>query len=130
METAEFLTLLRKRVDALCPAGVQVEVTEIDSGMGVLVPRHHRLLHVAAAALEAEWGITPILMRSGGSIPVGELFQRLLGAPIVFMGVGLPDDNIHAPNEKLHLPNFRRLIRQTIRFLLALSYDAAPLPSV
>ena len=45
-------------------------------------------------------------MRSGGSIPIAGLFYDHLDVPVVMMGFGLPDDNLHAPNEKFHLPNF------------------------
>jgi acetylornithine deacetylase/succinyl-diaminopimelate desuccinylase-like protein len=49
-----------------------------------------------------------VYMRSGGSIPIVGVFQKSLGIPSVMMGFGLPDDNLHAPNEKFHLPNFYR----------------------
>jgi redox-sensitive bicupin YhaK (pirin superfamily) len=56
-------------------------------------------------------------MREGGSIPIGIVFQQELGAPVVFMGFGLADDNLHAPNEKMHLPNFYRGI-ETVTYML------------
>jgi hypothetical protein len=55
--------------------------------------------------------------RSGGSIPVVGTFQKFLKAPSVMMGFGLPDDNLHAPNEKFHIPNFYRGIETVGRFL-------------
>ncbi len=55
--------------------------------------------------------------RSGGSIPIVGLFQVHLGIPSVLMGFGLPDDNLHAPNEKLYLPNFFRGILAVARYL-------------
>ena len=56
-------------------------------------------------------------IRSGGSIPIVGDFDRHLGAPSVMMGFSLPDDNIHAPNEKFHLKNFELGIESLIRFL-------------
>jgi acetylornithine deacetylase/succinyl-diaminopimelate desuccinylase-like protein len=56
-------------------------------------------------------------LRSGGSIPVVNIFQELLGIPTVLMGFGLPDDRIHAPNEKFHLQNFFNGIATSICFL-------------
>ena len=55
-------------------------------------------------------------MRSGGSIPIVGLFDRHLGIPSVMPGFGLPDDNLHAPNEKLYLPNFFRGIDAMVRY--------------
>jgi acetylornithine deacetylase/succinyl-diaminopimelate desuccinylase-like protein len=56
-------------------------------------------------------------MRSGGSIPIVGSFLEHLGIPSVLIGFGLPDDNLHSPNEKFHLPNFRRGIAAVARYL-------------
>ena len=56
-------------------------------------------------------------MRSGGSIPIVGLFNEHLGIPSVLMGFGLPDDNLHSPNEKLHLANFYRGIDAVALYL-------------
>jgi acetylornithine deacetylase/succinyl-diaminopimelate desuccinylase-like protein len=61
-----------------------------------------------------------VYIRSGGSIPIVTQFQDDLKIPSVMMGVGLPDDNLHAPNEKFHLPNFHRGIEAIVRFLTIL----------
>jgi acetylornithine deacetylase/succinyl-diaminopimelate desuccinylase-like protein len=119
------LPLLRKRVAELCPPGVTMEVELIHGGEGVLVPLDNVYMRAAERALEQEWGRPVVYERSGGSIPVGALFTSVLGVPVIFMGTGLPDDNIHAPNEKYHLPNFYHLIRQAIRFLEIAGSDPA-----
>lgn len=121
----EVAKLLAKRVAELCPPGVQMHVTELSSGDAVLVPLDNVYMRAAERALEQEWGRPPVLERSGGSIPVGALFDSVLRVPVVFMGTGLPDDNIHAPNEKYHVPNFYHLIRQAIRFLEIVGNDPA-----
>ncbi|WIG61261.1 MAG: dipeptidase [Ktedonobacterales bacterium] len=121
----DVLPMLRKRVAELCPPGVKMEVRLIHGGDAVLVPLENVYLRAAERALEQEWGRPPVFERSGGSIPVGALFDSELHAPIVFMGTGLPDDNIHAPNEKYHIPNFYHLIRQAIRFLDIIGSDPA-----
>ena len=54
------------------------------------------------------FGKETVYIRSGGSIPIVGLFDKHLGIPSVMMGFGLPDDNLHAPNEKFYLPNFYR----------------------
>jgi acetylornithine deacetylase/succinyl-diaminopimelate desuccinylase-like protein len=56
-------------------------------------------------------------MREGGSIPVVASFKQMLGVDTVLMGLGLSDDNLHAPNEKFHLPNFYRGIEASIHFM-------------
>jgi acetylornithine deacetylase/succinyl-diaminopimelate desuccinylase-like protein len=61
-------------------------------------------------------GTLPVLIREGGSIPVVATFQEELNIETILMGFGLPDDNLHAPNEKIHLPNFFRGIETFIRF--------------
>ena len=57
-------------------------------------------------AIEKGFGRTPVFTREGGSIPVVSTFQEELGLPSVLFGVGLPDENAHAPNEKLDIANF------------------------
>ena len=59
----------------------------------------------------------PVFVRSGGSIPVVNTFQNVLGIPAVLMGFGLPDDHIHGPNEKFHLPVFYKAIETSIWYL-------------
>ena len=58
-----------------------------------------------------------MFIRSGGSIPIVGDFAKHLGLPSVMMGFGLPDDNLHAPNEKFNLKNFKLGIESIIRFL-------------
>lgn len=125
LDPAEVLSLVKKRVAELCPPGVKIKVKEVHKGRGVLVPLDSVYMRAAEQALEQEWGRAPVLEREGGSIPVGALFDSELHVPVIFMGTGLPDDNIHAPNEKYHLPNFYHLIRQAIRFLVILGNDPA-----
>jgi acetylornithine deacetylase/succinyl-diaminopimelate desuccinylase-like protein len=58
-----------------------------------------------------------VFVRGGGSIPIVGDFVRELKTPTVMMGFGLPDDNLHAPNEKFHLANFHRGIESIVRWL-------------
>src|SRR5262249_25999762 len=119
------LPLLERRVAQLCPRGVTMTVRIVHGGDPVFVPLDNVYMRAAERALEAEWGRPPVFERSGGSIPIGALFDSVLHAPVIFMGTGLPDDNIHAPNEKYSIPNFYHLIRQAIRFLDILGSDPA-----
>jgi acetylornithine deacetylase/succinyl-diaminopimelate desuccinylase-like protein len=116
---------LERRVAALCPPGVTMTVREIHGGDPVLVPLENVYMRAAERALQDEWGRPPVFERSGGSIPVGALFDSVLHLPVIFMGTGLPDDNVHAPNEKYSIPNFYHLIRQAARFLDLIGSDPA-----
>jgi acetylornithine deacetylase/succinyl-diaminopimelate desuccinylase-like protein len=78
-------------------------------------------MRAAAAALKETYGKDPIFIREGGSIPVAALFYNLLGVPVVMMGFGLPDDNLHAPNEKYSLSQYFKGIRTVTRFLQKLA---------
>jgi acetylornithine deacetylase/succinyl-diaminopimelate desuccinylase-like protein len=74
-------------------------------------------MRAAAIAYRKGFGTVPVFLRSGGTIPVVSLFQGMLGIPTVLMGFALPDDRMHAPNEKFHLPNFYNGITTSIWFL-------------
>ena len=63
------------------------------------------------------FGKDTVFMRGGGSIPIVGDFERDLKIPTVMMGFGLPDDNLHAPNEKFHIANFHRGIESIILML-------------
>jgi len=72
-------------------------------------------------AAEKVWGIRPIFKREGGSVPVVGDFQELLGVESVNIGFALPEDNMHGPNEKLHLPTWRKGIDTLIYFFFNLN---------
>ena len=71
----------------------------------------------ACEALDEVFGRKTVFMRCGGSIPIAGSFREHLGVPSVLMGFGLPDDNLHSPNEKFHLPNLYRGIEAVMRYL-------------
>ena len=85
----------------------------------VLINRHHPTISAAEAAYRNGFGVPPLFLRMGGTIPVVSLLQQLLGVPVVLMGFALPDDRLHGPNEKFHLPNFYNGIATSIHFLAA-----------
>jgi acetylornithine deacetylase/succinyl-diaminopimelate desuccinylase-like protein len=104
-------------VKAAAPRGVTVEVKVLHSGAPSLTNPNNPFIHAAAEALQQTFGKETVYIRSGGSIPIVGVFDRYLGIPSVMMGFGLPDDNLHAPNEKFHLPNFYRGIQAVARYL-------------
>ena len=98
------------------PKGVDVSVRLIHSGDPCLIPVNNPYIQAATRALHEVWGKDTVFIRSGGSIPIVGDFVRELGIPTVLMGFGLPDDNLHAPNEKFHIPNFHRGIESICLF--------------
>lgn len=104
-------------VRRIAPPGVRVEVRHLASTPPVVVSTETPAVQAAARALEGAFGRPPVYTRSGGSIPIVAGFSTSLGVPTVLMGFGLPDDNLHAPNEKFSRANFHGGIEAVIRFL-------------
>jgi acetylornithine deacetylase/succinyl-diaminopimelate desuccinylase-like protein len=117
MTPARAFALYKSYVEKIAPAGVDVAVRLIHSGDACLIPVNNQYIQAATRALHEVWGKDTVFIRSGGSIPIVGDFDRHLGLPSVMMGFGLPDDNIHAPNEKFKLQNFELGIRSLIRFM-------------
>ncbi len=116
---------LRAAIQAACPKGVRAELKVIHSGAPSLTNPDNPFIHAAAEAMKQVFGKETVYIRSGGSIPIVGLFDRYLQIPSVMMGFGLPDDNLHAPNEKFHLPNLFRGIETVARYLELLGAPAA-----
>ena len=102
------------------PPQVRVRLTVGEGTPPWAVTPGHPALRAAARAYAAGFGRAPVLLRSGGTIPVVTLFERELGLQTVLMGFGLPDDRKHGPDEFLYLPNFWRGIRTSLAFMRAL----------
>ena len=117
MVPAKAFALYKSYVEKIAPAGVDIDVRMIHSGDPCLIPVDNPYIQAATHALKEVWGKETVFIRSGGSIPIVGDFDRHLGVPSVMMGFGLPDDNIHAPNEKFHLKNFELGIDSIVRFL-------------
>lgn len=77
----------------------------------------HPLLQLAADAYEDVYGVRAVFTKDGGSIPVVATFSRVLAAPVVMMGFGLPDENLHAPDEHLNLDNFDKGLLTIVTYL-------------
>jgi len=113
----ESIAQMQAAVKAATPRGATADLKVLHSGEPSLTNPDNRFIRAAAEALEQTFGNRTVYVRSGGSIPIVGLFDRYLGIPSVMMGFGLPDDNLHAPNEKFHLPNFYRGIEAVARYL-------------
>jgi acetylornithine deacetylase/succinyl-diaminopimelate desuccinylase-like protein len=93
-------------VRKIAPKTVELTVTRMHGGKPWMTSFDNPYVQAAGRAIEKGFGRKPIFTREGGSIPVVSTFQEELGLPSVLFGVGLPDENAHAPNEKLDLSNF------------------------
>jgi acetylornithine deacetylase/succinyl-diaminopimelate desuccinylase-like protein len=98
--------LFEQYVKKITPKTVELKVTRMHGGKPWMTSFDNPFVQAAGRAIERGFGQTPIFTREGGSIPVVSTFQEELGLPSVLFGVGLPDENAHAPNEKLDLANF------------------------
>ena len=90
----------------VAPKTVEVKLTRMHGGKPWMAEFDNKYVRAAGRAIELGFGKSPVFNREGGSIPVVSTFQEELGVPSVLFGVGLPDENAHAPDEKLDLGNF------------------------
>ncbi|GCF09293.1 dipeptidase [Dictyobacter arantiisoli] len=121
LKSQEVFELFKKAVAEVAPTDVTVNVINLHGGEGVLVASDTQVMQAASAALEEVYGKSPVYLREGGSIPIAALFDEILNVPVVLMGFGLPDDNLHAPNEKYALSQFFNGIRTVVSFLQKLA---------
>jgi acetylornithine deacetylase/succinyl-diaminopimelate desuccinylase-like protein len=98
--------LFEAYVQKVAPKTVELKVTRMHGGKPWMTAFDNPFVQAAGRAIESGFGQRPVFNREGGSIPVVSTFQEELGLPCVLFGVGLPDENAHAPDEKLDLGNF------------------------
>ena len=103
-------------VKKLTPKGIETKIKVWSKGPACVVGTDNKFIQAATEALHDSFKKDTVFIRSGGSIPIVTDFQDVLKIPSVMMGFGLPDDNLHAPNEKFHIPNFHRGIETICLF--------------
>jgi acetylornithine deacetylase/succinyl-diaminopimelate desuccinylase-like protein len=116
MDPQEIFSRYKSFVEGLTPAGLHLIVRLIHSGDPLVINTDNPYIKAAERALHQVFGRETVFIRSGGSIPIVGEIERHLKIPSVMMGFGLPDDNLHAPNEKFHIANFYRGIESIILF--------------
>ncbi|MEO9169840.1 MAG: dipeptidase [Candidatus Baltobacteraceae bacterium] len=99
-------TIVAEYIERIAPGGVRVSVKHSGDTPAVIIAREHAAVEAATRAMEAGFGKKPVFIGTGGSIGPVASFDRILHLPQVMIGVGLPDDQIHAPNEKFDLAQF------------------------
>lgn len=113
---------LRAYLKKRAPRTIRWELKRVtESCPGVLLAPNSQASRAAQSALEQTFGVKPVFVYSGGSVPVVSLITNKMKTASVMLGFGLPDDNLHAPNEKQHLPNYYKGIDTYIRFIDAMA---------
>ena len=116
MDPDKILKAYTSYVKKLTPKGIKLNIKVHSKGEAIVVSTDNKFIHASTEAMKEIFGKETVYIRSGGSIPIVADFANELKIPTVMMGFGLPDDNLHAPNEKFHIPNFYRGIESIIRF--------------
>jgi acetylornithine deacetylase/succinyl-diaminopimelate desuccinylase-like protein len=124
----EVIAQLASAIRDACPKGVRAKFQLLSSAPPCLIDPANPYLIEAASAMESVFGRRTRFVRCGGSIPIVNLFKEKLGIPSVLLGFGLPDDQIHAPNEKLLVSNYLDGINSIIQYLDRVGADIT-LPS-
>lgn len=112
----EVYNQLIKYLEMKAPSTVRWEVIRMSGGPASFTNPNHPASQAMSRAMETVWGMRPVFKREGGSIPIVAEMQETLGIESVLTGFGLPEDNVHAPNEKLHLPTWYRGIDALVHF--------------
>ncbi len=118
----EIVGLIEQHVERHCPAGARATVQRFPGSARPFAIRHdHPALEPARRVLRELYGKEPLVVRTGGTIPVAELFQQTVGADMIFFAWGMPDSQVHAPNESMRLEDLRRAMRGYCAYLTALA---------
>ena len=116
-DPGQIARLFEQRIHQLAPPTVQIQVRTLSGAYPAVVDHSAPAIQAAVAAYRQGFSKEPVFVRGGGSLPVVANFIRLLRVPVVMMGFGLPDDNLHSPNEKLNLDHFYGGINTSIHFI-------------
>ena len=119
-DPADILKRFRAYIQKLTPKGIETNIKVWSAARACVVDTNNQYVKAATEALREVFKKETVFIRSGGSIPIVTDFQDVLKIPSVMMGFGLPDDNLHAPNEKFHIPNFYRGIESICLFFESL----------
>ncbi len=104
----KIIQLVTEHLKKICPSTVRMEIQSGHGAEPYLVSPTGQQAKAALRALKAAFGSEPIVMREGGSIPIVNDFKRILGVDTLLLGLALPDDNAHSPNEKFDLDCFAK----------------------
>ncbi|AZK48341.1 dipeptidase [Paenibacillus lentus] len=97
--------------------GAKLNIVQVEKARAFTIDPANPMLQKAADAYERVYGTRALFTNDGGSIPIVETLSRVLDAPVVMMGFGLPDENLHAPNEHFNLENFDKGLLTIVDYL-------------
>jgi acetylornithine deacetylase/succinyl-diaminopimelate desuccinylase-like protein len=117
---------LERHLEHAAPTTTKARVRISGMSRAVLVDRCHPAVHAAELAYRRAFGVPAVLLRSGGTIAPVSLLTDVLGLPMVLMGFALPTDQLHAPNERVHLPTLSRGVDTCIWFLANMAQLVEP----
>lgn len=103
------------------PKTIQWEVKLLNAAPTAITNRDMPPIKAMGDAMKSSWGVDPLFKREGGSIPIVAYLQDDLGIESILCGFGLPEDNVHAPNERLHLPTWYKGIEMLVEFFYNLA---------
>lgn len=98
--------LLLDYFTSIAPKSVTVRAFEHHGGEPYMTPIDSKGYKAASEAIKETFGVEPVPLRGGGSIPICSILEKELGIKIIFMGFGLDSDGLHSPNEKYGIENF------------------------
>ena len=107
---------LERYLGAKAPPTVTWQLSDLAGSDPAITGRDSPAVTAMSAAMQAAWGRGPLFERSGGTIPIVAALQKRLGMESLLVGPSLPDDAMHSPNEKLHLPTWHRFIETLVHF--------------
>ena len=108
-------------LETFAPGTIRWTVQPLVGGPASISDRHSPYVNALSNAMETVWGKRPAFKREGGSVPVVALFQEILKVESVNTGFSLPDDNMHGPNEKMHLPTWEKGMQALIHYFFNLA---------
>ncbi|MGO8681480.1 MAG: dipeptidase [Limisphaerales bacterium] len=118
----KILALTIQHLRKLCPPTVRMEISSDHSSEPYLISPEGELVQVGLEVLRASFGQEPLLVREGGSIPIVNEFKRVLKADSLLLGLALPDDGAHSPNEKFNLDVFAKGMLMSVNLWRQLSH--------
>ena len=108
--------LVARYIERVAPKSVRYSIERLGDGKPSLTPIDGPITQAAARALEASFGVEPLFIREGGSVPVCASFEAILGLSTVLLGFAPPDGQFHAPNEWMSMANYETGIRTIVRY--------------
>lgn len=121
---AKIESAFRRALESRVPKTVKLDIHVHSGAHPSLLPIDNPATQLAAKAVKTGFGVEPVFMREGGTVPVGTLFKQILGIDTLFIGFGLSDDRVHSPNEKFDLD----ALHKGTRTAAALYAELANLP--